>query len=78
MAKENLETLGEFKDGPLTGSNYSELMREIRRKKDYLDHSDYLSLFEQFEKEGPMAMTKYQFVQCQESAIFEASGVTRD
>ena len=79
MTKPNLdEVVGEFKDGKLTREEYSTIMSQVRDKRDYLTPKEHDRLAELAEEQGIRVLTKYQFVQCYESAIFRATGVTRD
>lgn len=72
------DVICELSDGHLTKREFGELMRKVRTNKDYLNPSEYRRLYAQAERAGLRSMTEYQFVQCREAAMFEATGVTRE
>lgn len=78
MTKENLdEVIIEAKDGSLTKREWSELMKKIRENQNYLSFKEHDRLAS-LAQENPRALTKLQYVQCYESALFRATGVTRE
>jgi len=78
MIEENVDVIGEFRDGSLNKGQFEEIMDSIRTNQDYLDRETYNSLLQSSKQEGVSTLTKHQFVQCREYALFEATGVTRD
>ena len=75
---ENLEeVIGEAKDGKITKREWSNIMRDVRDREDYLSDSEHVRLVELAQR-NPLALTKRQYVQCYEAALFEVTGVTRD
>ena len=72
------KVIGTFKDGDLTGREYKQLMGSLQQKGGYLPNKEHDRLVALAEQEGIEVLTKYQFVQCRESAIFRMTGVTRE
>tara|TARA_Y100000310_G_scaffold272895_1_gene288112 strand:- start:1448 stop:1687 length:240 start_codon:yes stop_codon:yes gene_type:complete len=72
------EIIATFKDGILTRGEYTDLMQNIRLNKNYLSIREHERLAKLAEQQGLKSLTKMQYVQCQEIAIFRATGVTRD
>ena len=78
MTEENLdEVLIRAKDGPLTKREWSRLMDEVTKNRNYLSFKEHERLVS-LAQTNPQALTKLQYVQCYESALFRSIGVTRD
>ena len=72
------EVIATFKDGTLTRNEYANIMKDIRKNENYMDIKTYKGLVRLTQAQGLRAITKLEYVQCQEVAIFRATGVTRD
>lgn len=63
--------IGEFKDGELASKEFDEILDDIKKKKDYLQHKDAESLVVL----GKRNLTKRQYVQLFEYSVFISTGV---
>ncbi len=76
--EENPETVfGNFADGSLTHGEFREMVKKIKSNRDYLNGRSYEALLQLADQKGVDALTKYQYVQCYEKSLFDATGVTR-